>query len=118
MSHHKRIGLWVNSELREVDLAPRTMLLDVLRDQLRLTGTKKGCGHNACGTCTVIIDGKAVRSCIFPAARAEGKRVQTIEGLADGDRLHPLQLAFMGRGAVQCGYCTPGMIMAAKALLD
>ena len=118
MSHHKRIGLWVNSELREVDLAPRTMLLDVLRDQLRLTGTKKGCGHNACGTCTVIIDGEAVKSCIFPAARAEGKRVQTIEGLADGDRLHPLQQAFMGRGAVQCGYCTPGMIMAAKALLD
>ena len=118
MSQRRRIGLWVNGELREVDVAPRTMLLDVLRDQLRLTGTKKGCGHNACGTCTVIIDGEAVRSCIFPAARAEGKRVQTIEGLADGDRLHPLQRAFMGRGAVQCGYCTPGMIMAAKALLD
>jgi selenium-dependent xanthine dehydrogenase len=118
MSQHKHIGLWVNGELREVEVAPRTTLLDVLRDQLRLTGTKKGCGHNACGTCTVIIDGEAVRSCVYPAARAEGKRVQTIEGLADGDRLHPLQQAFIDTGAVQCGYCTPGMIMTAKALLD
>ncbi|HUS70824.1 MAG TPA: molybdopterin cofactor-binding domain-containing protein [Anaerolineae bacterium] len=118
MSQRRRIGLWVNGELREVDVAPRAMLLDVLRDQLRLTGTKKGCGHNACGTCTVIIDGEAVKSCVYPAARAEGKRVQTIEGLADGDTLHPLQQALMDRGAVQCGYCTPGMIMTAKALLD
>jgi selenium-dependent xanthine dehydrogenase len=118
MSRQKHIGLWVNGEYREVDVAPRSMLLDVLRDQLHLTGTKKGCGHNACGTCTVIIDGEAVRSCVYPAARAEGKHVQTIEGLADGDRLHPLQQAFVHRGAVQCGYCTPGMIMAAKALLD
>jgi selenium-dependent xanthine dehydrogenase len=118
MTQGRRIRLWVNDELREVDVAPRTMLLDVLRDQLRLTGTKKGCGHNACGACTVIIDGEAVRSCVYPAARAEGRRVQTIEGLADDDRLHPLQQAFVDRGAVQCGYCTPGMIMAAKALLD
>ena len=118
MTQRRRVGLWVNGELREVDVAPRTMLLDVLRDQLRLTGTKKGCGHNACGACTVIIDGEAVRSCVYPAARAEGKRVETIEGLADADKLHPLQQAFIDRGAVQCGYCTPGMIMAAKALVD
>jgi len=118
MTQRKRVTLWVNGELREVEVAPRTMLLDVLRDQLRLTGTKKGCGHNACGTCTVIVDGEAVRSCVYPAVRADGKRVETIEALADGERLHPLQQAFIDRGAVQCGYCTPGMIMSAKALLD
>jgi selenium-dependent xanthine dehydrogenase len=118
MTQRRRIDLWVNDELREVYVTPRTMLLDVLRDQLHLTGTKKGCGHNACGACTVIIDGEAVKSCVYPAARVEGKRVQTIEGLTDGERLHPLQQAFIDRGAVQCGYCTPGMIMAAKALLE
>ena len=118
MSDAKRIAFWVNDELREVDVGPKVMLLDVLRDQLRLTGTKKGCGHNACGACTVIVDGEAVRSCVYPASRAEGKRVQTIEGVAEDDRLHPLQQAFVERGAVQCGFCTPGMIMSAKALLD
>jgi selenium-dependent xanthine dehydrogenase len=118
MSQQKSIGLWVNGEFHQVEIAPRTMLLDVLRDRLRLTGTKKGCGHNACGACTVIVDGAAVRSCVYPARRAEGKQVQTIEGLADADVLHPLQQAFIDTGAVQCGYCTPGMIMAAKALLD
>jgi selenium-dependent xanthine dehydrogenase len=118
MSDLTRIGFWVNGEFREVDLPPKAMLLDVLRDQLKLTGTKKGCGHNACGSCTVIVDGQAVRSCVYPASRADGKRVQTIEGLAEGDRLHPLQQAFIENGAVQCGFCTPGMIMSAKALLD
>jgi len=118
MSDLRRIGFWVNGEFQEVDLPPKAMLLDVLRDQLRLTGTKKGCGHNACGSCTVIVDGEAVRSCVYPASRADGKRVQTIEGLAEGDRLHPLQQAFIESGAVQCGFCTPGMIMSAKALLD
>jgi xanthine dehydrogenase molybdenum-binding subunit len=118
MSDARRIAFWVNDELREVDIAPKATLLDVLRDQLRLTGTKKGCGHNACGACTVIVDGEAVRSCVYPASRADGKRVQTIEGLAEDDRLHPLQQAFVERGAVQCGFCTPGMIMSARALLD
>ena len=118
MSQQKSIGLWVNGGFHEVEIAPRTMLLDVLRDQLRLTGTKKGCGHNACGTCTVIVDGETVRSCVYPARRADGKQVQTIEGLAEANVLHPLQQAFVDTGAVQCGYCTPGMIMAAKALLD
>jgi selenium-dependent xanthine dehydrogenase len=118
MSDLTRIGFWVNGEFRKVDLPPKAMLLDVLRDQLKLTGTKKGCGHNACGSCTVIVDGQAVRSCVYPASRADGKRVQTIEGLAEGDRLHPLQQAFIENGAVQCGFCTPGMIMSAKALLD
>jgi selenium-dependent xanthine dehydrogenase len=118
MSQSESVGLWVNGEFHKVEIAPRTMLLDVLRDQLRLTGTKRGCGHNACGACTVIVDGEAIRSCVYPAKRADGKRVQTIEGLAEANVLHPLQQAFIDTGAVQCGYCTPGMIMAAKALLD
>jgi selenium-dependent xanthine dehydrogenase len=118
MPKTEHIGFWVNGEYRQIEAEPRAKLLDVLREQLRLTGTKNGCGHNACGACTVIVDGQAVRSCVYPAARAEGKRVETIEGLAADGRLHPLQQAFIDRGAVQCGFCTPGMIMAAKALLD
>jgi len=118
MSEQRRIGIWVNGEFHELEVSPKAMLLDVLRDQLRLTGTKKGCGHNACGSCTVIVDGEAVRSCVYPASRADGKRVQTIEGLVADGQLHPLQQAFIDNGAVQCGFCTPGMIMAAKALLD
>jgi selenium-dependent xanthine dehydrogenase len=118
MPKRKNIALWVNGEPREAEIGPRTMLLDVLRDQLRLTGTKRGCGHNACGACTVIVEGEAVKSCVYPASRAHGKRVETIEGLAHDEQLHPLQQAFIDQGAVQCGFCTPGMIMAAKALLD
>ena len=118
MSQRRNITLWVNGEPRELEIEPRTMLLDVLRDQLRLTGTKRGCGHNACGACTVIVEGEAVKSCVYPASRAHGKRVETIEGLAHDDQLHPLQQAFIDQGAVQCGFCTPGMIIAAKALLD
>jgi selenium-dependent xanthine dehydrogenase len=118
MAETKHIGFWVNGLYREIDVGPRDMLLDVLRDELRLTGTKNGCHHNACGACTVIVDGEAVKSCVYPITRVEGKRVETIEGLATEGRLHPLQQAFIDTGAVQCGFCTPGMIMAAKALLD
>ncbi len=118
MSGQRRIGFWVNDQFQELQVSPDAMLLDVLRDELRLTGTKKGCGHNACGSCTVIVDGEAIRSCVYPARRADGKRVQTIEGLVSDGQLHPLQQAFIDHGAVQCGFCTPGMIMAAKALLD
>jgi selenium-dependent xanthine dehydrogenase len=118
MVETKRIGFWVNGRYYEVEVGPRAMLLEVLRDELRLTGTKNGCGHNACGACTVIVDGEAVKSCVYPMARVEGKRVETIEGLATEESLHPLQQAFIDTGAVQCGFCTPGMIMAAKALLD
>jgi len=114
----KRITLNVNGRAYEVEIGLKTMLLDVLRDQLHLTGTKNGCGHNACGACKVIVDGEAVNSCVYPAKRAVGKKIETIEGLARDDRLHPLQEAFVHRGAVQCGFCTPGFIMAAKALLD
>ncbi len=118
MLKRRRIELWVNGEFHQVDISSKAMLLDVLRDELRLTGTKKGCGHNACGSCTVIVEGEPVRSCVYPASRADGKRVETIEGLAEDGLLHPLQQAFIDAGAVQCGFCTPGMIMTAKALLD
>jgi carbon-monoxide dehydrogenase small subunit len=93
------------------------MLLWVLRTDLELTGTKFGCGTGACGACTVLVDNKAVRSCVFPARNAEGKEVTTIEGLANNGKLHPLQEAFVEHDALQCGYCTPGMIMNAYGLL-
>ena len=118
------ISLYVNSSPYQIDIGPKTTLLEVLRDDvptgvgLHLTGTKNGCGQGHCGTCTVIVDGRAVRSCIYKASRADGARVETVEGLAEDGELHPLQRAFIEHGAVQCGFCTPGMIMAAKALLD
>lgn len=93
-------------------------LLSVLRNHLRLTGTKRGCGTNDCGACKVIIDGKAVNSCVTLAKNLEGKKIETIEGLEKCGHLHPIQQAFIDAGAVQCGFCTPGMIMCAKALLD
>ncbi len=114
----KLISLRVNGELFRVEVDEETSLLDVLRDQLHLTGTKKGCGEGLCGSCTVIVNGKAVRSCTYKAVKADGASVETIEGLAREGKLHPLQKAFIDYGAIQCGFCTPGMIMSAKALLD
>lgn len=96
----------------------KSTLLTVLRSHLRLMGTKRGCGTNDCGACKVIIDGKAVNSCVLPVKKVEGKKIETIEGVARGEELHPIQQAFIEVGAVQCGFCTPGMIMTAKALLD
>ncbi len=93
-------------------------LLWVLRDELGLTGTKYGCGEGVCGACTVLVDGEAVHACTTPVAAVAGKRVLSIEGLSSGERLHPLQAAFAAEGALQCGYCTPGMILAAHALLE
>ena len=107
----------VNGKRQPVTVDGDTPLLWVLRDELRLTGTKYGCGEGMCGACTVLVDGKAVRSCVESVAAVAGKRVTTIEGMADGETLHPLQEAFLEKQAFQCGYCTPGMIMASAALL-
>ncbi len=112
------INLKVNGVEEEVMIEPWWNLARVLRDSLALTGTKIGCGAGDCGSCTVLIDGKAVKSCIYPAMKARGKEITTIEGLAKNGKLHPLQQAFIDHFAVQCGYCTPGMIMMAKSLLD
>ena len=112
------INLKVNGVEEEVMIEPWWNLARVLRDALALTGTKIGCGAGDCGSCTVLIDGKAVKSCIYPAMKARGKEITTIEGLAKNGKLHPLQQAFIDHFAVQCGYCTPGMIMMAKSLLD
>ncbi len=112
------ISFVVNGEQVKADVEPHWTLLHVLRDVLQLKGTKEGCGYGECGACTVIIDGKAVNSCIFPVMEAEGRSVTTIEGLmSDKGELNPLQKAFVDHGAVQCGFCTPGMIMSAQALL-
>ncbi len=108
----------LNGESVTVEVEPFEILVDVLRDKLGLTGTKIGCNEGECGACTVIMDGQAVLSCLLPAMKAHGREVVSIEGLSCGDELHPLQQAFIEQGAVQCGYCTPGMIMSAKALLD
>ena len=108
----------VNGEERALDLDPRTTLLDALREHLKLTGTKKGCDHGQCGACTVIADGRRINACLSLAAMHEGEEILTIEGLADGDRLHPLQAAFLEHDAFQCGYCTPGQIMSALAMIE
>jgi carbon-monoxide dehydrogenase small subunit len=109
----------LNGESVQVEIEPHLTLLQLLRDKLELTGTKEGCGMGECGACTVLLDGKTVNSCIFPAMEVEGKNVTTIEGLTDAQgNLHPIQKAFIEYGAVQCGFCTPGMVLSAKALLD
>jgi carbon-monoxide dehydrogenase small subunit len=109
--------LTVNGMVHEVEARPTARLLDVLRDQLGLTGTKEGCAEGECGACTVIVDGKAVNSCVMLAVQARGKDILTVEGLAPDGELDLLQQKFVEYGAVQCGYCTPGMLMSAKALL-
>jgi len=108
----------VNNENVEIAVEPWWTLLDVLRDQIELTGSKKGCDHGDCGACTVLLDGQPVVSCNMLAVQANGRSVTTIEGLLSGSRLHPLQQAFVEHGAVQCGFCTPGMIISAVALLN
>jgi aldehyde oxidoreductase len=112
------VHLQVNGREVTAQVAPELSLLDFLRQHLRLTGTKNGCHQGHCGTCTVIVDGKATLSCLLPMSKANGRRIETIEGLCSDGQLHPLQQAFLESGAVQCGFCTPGMVMAAKALLD
>jgi len=111
------VTLTVNGVARTVTTDPQRPLLDVLREDLHLTGTKYGCGEGRCGACTVLMDGKRVLSCVTPVSLADKKSITTIEGLAKGDALHPVQEAFLEEGAMQCGYCTPGMILSAVALL-
>ena len=108
----------VNGKKLRVDVDSQTPLLYVLRDDLNLTGTKYGCGEARCGACTVLVDGQAMRSCVTPVGRVSGKQITTIEGMEKDGKLHPLQEAFLKADALQCGYCTPGMIMAAAALLN
>lgn len=110
--------LTVNGRAYEIPIEPQMTLLEVLRDELDLTGTKYNCGVGECGGCTVLIDGKPTLSCLTLAITAKEKNILTIEGLAEGITLHPIQQAFIGCGAIQCGFCTPGMILMAKALLD
>jgi len=112
------VQLKVNGELRSAECPPETTLLKFLREQLSLTGAKLGCDVGDCGTCTVIVDGESVNSCLMLAARAAGSDVTTIEGLANSQQLHPIQQSFEELGALQCGFCGPGMIMSAKNLLD
>ena len=112
------IQLTINGETREVLVEPYASLLDTLRDELQLTGTKKGCDEGDCGACTVIIDGKTATSCLVLAMDAHGRDLLTVEGLASGQELHPVQRAFMEHGGVQCGFCTPGLIMSAVGLLQ
>ena len=111
------IRFTVNGRAAEVRVAPMARLLDVLREQLGLTGTKEGCGEGECGACAVLLDGELVNSCLVPVAQVEGAAITTIEGLSTGDRLHPVQESFLAVGGAQCGICTPGMVMAAVALL-
>jgi len=111
------VALRINGAATHLTLDPRTTLLDALREHLRLTGSKKGCDHGQCGACTVHIDGRRVLSCLTLAVACQGKEITTIEGLARGDRLHPMQQAFLDHDGFQCGYCTPGQIMSAVALL-
>jgi aerobic-type carbon monoxide dehydrogenase small subunit (CoxS/CutS family) len=112
------LSFTLNGKIQELEVAPHEFLLDVLRDRLGLTGTKKSCDMQVCGTCTVLVDGQPVSSCTFLSFEARGREVRTIEGLTGNGELHPLQKSFLEHGGLQCGFCTPGMILTAKALLD
>jgi aerobic-type carbon monoxide dehydrogenase small subunit (CoxS/CutS family) len=118
MSRNVQIGLTVNGESAEAWFAPYKTLLEVLREDLNLTGTKHGCELGECGACAVLVDGVPQLSCLVLALECEGRSIETVEGMGDGARLHPLQAAFADLGAAQCGYCTPGILMTAKALLE
>lgn len=118
MKEYQTIELELNGKKVKKDVSANLTLLDMIRKELNLKGTKKGCDNGNCGSCTVLMDGKPVNSCMTLAVQAQGKSILTIEGLSDGTALHPIQEAFIEKGAVQCGFCTPGMVMSAKGLLD
>lgn len=113
-----KLSFVVNSRPKSLDVPPMRRLLDVLREDLKLTGTKEGCGEGECGACSVIIDGEVINSCLVPVCQVRGSAITTVEGLSRDGRLHPLQQAFLECGGAQCGICTPGMLIAAHALLD
>ena len=115
---HEEIVLRVNGTNYKVSIEPSRTLVEVLRETLGLTGTKKSCNEGECGACTVIVDGRPVTSCLLLAMDAQGKDILTIEGVSEGGKLHPIQEAFLKHGAIQCGFCTPGLVMSAKAFLD
>ncbi|MEF9952826.1 MAG: (2Fe-2S)-binding protein [Clostridium sp.] len=114
----KTVNLKVNGVSHSIEVEEDTRLLDLLRDKLHLTGTKEGCGEGECGACTVLMDGILIDSCLVMAFQVEGKEVTTIEGLQNGEELHPIQRAFIEAGSVQCGFCIPGMVLATKSILD
>jgi carbon-monoxide dehydrogenase small subunit len=114
----KKISFKINGQPQELYVNPWRTLLEVMREDLKLTGTKEGCGEGECGSCTVIMGGKTVNSCLVLAAEAHNQEITTIEGLAKGEKLHPIQEAFVEHSGMQCGFCTPGMIMSAKTLLE
>jgi carbon-monoxide dehydrogenase small subunit len=114
----KLISVNINDKEYEVAVSPNQTLVDLIRNDLELTGTKKGCELGDCGSCTVIMDGKPVNSCLVLAVQANGKKITTIEGVAGGEELHPVQEAFVEHGAIQCGFCSPGMILSGKSLLE
>ena len=118
MKRREEIVLKVNGINYQVEVEPWRTLVEVLRETLGLTGTKKSCNEGECGACTVMMDGRPIASCLVLAMDAQGKEIVTIEGLSEGERLHPIQEAFLKHGAIQCGFCTPGMVISAKALLD
>jgi len=115
---HVTINTTINSKAYVLDVCPNMTLLDLLRDELGFTGTKRGCEVGECGACTVLLNGQAVNSCLILAPQIDGHEILTVEGLADGEKLHPLQESFLDHDAVHCGFCTPGMLMSAKDLLD
>lgn len=117
MSKHV-INVTVNDEAHSVEVPAKRLLADFLRDDLLLTGTKRGCETGTCGACSVLIDGEVVKSCLYLAVQADGRTITTVEGLSEGNQLHPLQVSFMEKGGLQCGYCTPGFLMAAHDLLS
>jgi carbon-monoxide dehydrogenase small subunit len=114
----RTIQFRLNGQSHELQVKPWRTLLEMIREDLKLTGTKEGCGHGECGSCTVIMGGKTVNSCLVPALEADGQEILTIEGLSEAGKLNPIQEAFVERSGMQCGFCTPGMIISAKALLD
>jgi len=114
----RTLDLTVNGRAEQVEIQPQWTLLQLLRQGLRLLGTEEGCGEGACGSCTVVVDGQLTRACLSLAVRAEGRSVETIDGVARGDELDPVQQAFVDRGAIQCGFCTPGFVMVTRRLLE